>query len=73
MNRSMIITAAALGTVLATVAAAPAATSAPTAVRAPYVDTRVRDCAVEGSGCRGPSLAQARVLGPWGGVGVRVP
>ncbi len=33
-------------------AAAPAATSAPTAVRAPYVDTRVRDCAGEGSGCR---------------------
>ncbi|MFI1532317.1 hypothetical protein [Streptomyces griseus] len=52
MNRSSIVTAAALAAVLAPVAAAPAATSAPTAVRAPYVDTRVRDCAGEGSGCR---------------------
>ncbi|MFE7451469.1 hypothetical protein [Streptomyces griseus] len=52
MNRSSIVTAAALAAVLAPVAAAPAATSAPTAVRAPYVDTRARDCAGEGSGCR---------------------
>ncbi|MEV7659902.1 hypothetical protein AB0O39_37805 [Streptomyces anulatus] len=50
--RRMIITTAALSAVLAPVAAAPAATSAPAAVRAPYVDTRVRDCAGEGSGCR---------------------
>ncbi|MET8661386.1 hypothetical protein [Streptomyces griseus] len=52
MNRSSIVTAAALAAVLAPVAAAPAATSAPTAVRAPYVDTRARDCAGSGSGCR---------------------
>ncbi|MEV6477581.1 hypothetical protein [Streptomyces sp. NPDC051657] len=50
MNRRM-ITAAALSAALAPVAAAPAATSAPTAVRA-YDDTRVRDCAGSGSGCR---------------------
>ncbi|WP_257138745.1 hypothetical protein [Streptomyces sp. rh34] len=50
MNRRMITTAA-LAAVLAPVAAAPAATSATTAVRT-YVDTRVRDCAGEGSGCR---------------------
>ncbi|MGW6289077.1 hypothetical protein [Streptomyces sp. NPDC055107] len=51
----MSITAAALSAVLdplAAAPAAPAATSAPTAVRATYVDTRLRDCAGERSGCR---------------------
>ncbi|MFD7749657.1 hypothetical protein ACFV2V_26840 [Streptomyces sp. NPDC059698] len=49
--RRTITTTAVLAAVLAPLAAAPAATSAPAAARA-YVDTRVRDCAGSGSGCR---------------------
>ncbi|MFE7057170.1 hypothetical protein ACFVAO_18380 [Streptomyces californicus] len=50
MNRRTITTVAALAAVLVPVAAAPAVSAAPAAAR--YVDTRVRDCAGSGSGCR---------------------
>ncbi|MFJ3940230.1 hypothetical protein ACIPYR_35625 [Streptomyces parvus] len=45
MNRKIITTAA-----LVPVSVAPSASAAPTAAR--YVDTRARDCAGSGSGCR---------------------
>ncbi|MEV2262783.1 hypothetical protein AB0J13_29460 [Streptomyces anulatus] len=51
------ISSAALAAVLAPVAAAPAATSAPTAVRAPYVDKRVNHCAPPHPGCRPGAVA----------------
>ncbi|MFH9125733.1 hypothetical protein [Streptomyces globisporus] len=50
MNRK-IIPAAALAVVLFPVAVAPAVSAEPAAARA-YVDTRARDCAGSGSGCR---------------------
>ncbi|MFI8200908.1 hypothetical protein ACIF6K_31045 [Streptomyces sp. NPDC085942] len=49
MNRRTVTTAVALAAVLVPVATAPAVSAVP----APrYVDTRVRDCAGAGSGCR---------------------
>ncbi|MEU4181023.1 hypothetical protein [Streptomyces sp. NPDC026589] len=53
----MIMTAAALSAVLAPVAAAPAATSAPAAVRTPYVDKRVNACPGPRPGCRPGAVA----------------
>ncbi|MEV7641385.1 hypothetical protein AB0O32_15725 [Streptomyces rubiginosohelvolus] len=50
MNRK-IIPAAVLAAVLVPVAVAPAVSAEPAAARA-YVDTRARDCAGSGSGCR---------------------